>query len=182
MYQLGQLISDRRTINDFKTDVPPRQAILDAIELSRWVPNHHLTQPWHFYFPNQQMIEQIIELNAQLVLKAKGEQAAESKRQRWSKIPGWLVVCCNSSTDALQAKEDYAACCCNIYALSLILWQQGIGTKWTTGKVTRDDTFYDICWIDKHSQDVVGLIWYGYPSEIPQPQPRRRVEEIVTIF
>ncbi len=182
MDQLGQLISNRRTINDFQKQAPPQQTVVDAIELARWAPNHHLTQPWHFYFPSSTMIEQIIELNAKLVEQKKGTSAAESKRQRWSQIPGWLVVTCNISTDELQAQEDYAACCCNIYAMSLILWQQGIGTKWTTGNVIRNDDFYNICWLDKHSQKIVGLIWYGYPAQIPEPQPRRSIDEIVTIF
>ena len=182
MDQLDQLVISRRTINNFQNELPPQQLILDAIELSRWVPNHHLTQPWHFYFPSKEMVQQIIQLNSVLVAEKKGGKAAESKHKRWSQIPGWLIVTCNISADELQAQEDYAACCCNIYALSLILWQQGIGTKWTTGNVIRHDDFYDICWLDKHSQKVVGLIWYGYPNEIPQPQPRRNVDEIVTIF
>ncbi len=182
MNQLGRLIGDRRTINDFKTQTPDRQIIIDAIELARWVPNHHLTQPWHFYFPDEAMINKIVELNAKLVAQKKGQDAAQKKRQRWSNMPGWLVVSCDLSSDELQQQEDYAACCCSIYALSLILWQQRIGMKWTTGHVIRDEDFYDICWLDKHSQIVVGLLWYGYPDKVPKPQPRRSVEEIVTVF
>ena len=182
MDQLIDLISDRRTINNFKAELPPRDLILEAIKSARWVPNHHLTQPWNVYFPNPSMIKQIIELNANLVASIKGENAAEKKRQRWSNIPGWLIVTCDLSTDELQMQEDYAACTCFIYAFSLILWNQRIGAKWTTGNVIRDDGFYDICWIDKSSQKVVGLIWYGYPYDIPDPQPRRDLDEIVTIF
>jgi len=115
MDQLNRLIRDRRTINDFKTQIPDRKLILDAIEQARWVPNHHLTQPWHFYFPNETMINLIVELNAKSVAVKKGAQAAEKKRQRWSKIPGWLVISSNLSSNELEQQEDYAACCCSIY-------------------------------------------------------------------
>ena len=179
---IEELIVSRRTINHFEPQCPDRQIIIDAIDTARWVPNHHLTQPWHFYFPNDQMISQIIELNAQLVENKKNKAAGDAKRERWSAIPGWLVVTCNKSNDELQQAEDYAACCCSIYALSLILWQKNIGVKWTTGQVMRQSEFYDICWLDRLSQNVVGLLWYGYPDEKPVAQPRRQTQEIVTQY
>ena len=76
------------------------------------------------------------------------------------------------------AREDYAATCCAIYGLTLQLWSQGIGTKWTTGEVTRDPRFYDAIWTDPEAETVVGLIWYGYAAEIPVTA-RKPVSEIV---
>ena len=182
MSPIDQLIVERRTINDFKLEVPDQQLIIDAIEVARWAPNHHLSQPWQYYLLNPQMIEQVIELNAKIVESRKGKPAGDSKRERWSKIPGWLVVTCERSNDELTQREDYAACCCGIYALSLTLWQKGIGVKWTTGNVIRDQAFYDICWLDSLSQDVVGLIWYGYPEQTPAAGQRRHIDEILTVY
>jgi nitroreductase len=175
---IAGVIRNRRTINFFKKELPPKELVLQAIDIARWAPNHHLSEPWRFYLLSEQTKKTIVDLNADLVARKKGEHAGELKRDRWSSIPGWLVVTCLRSSDDLRAREDYAATCCSIYALSLYLWAQGVGTKWTTGEVTRDPRFYDAIWTDPVIESVVGLIWYGYASEIPVTA-RKPVSEIV---
>jgi nitroreductase len=75
-------------------------------------------------------------------------------------------------------REDYAACACAIQNLALFLWSEGIGMKWTTGKVTGDPRFYDLIWVDPAIESVVGMFWYGYPAKIPVTQ-RKSVDEIL---
>lgn len=175
---IAQVIAGRRSINFFEPDPPPRELILRAIDLARWAPNHHLTEPWHFYLLSDETKEAIVQLNAEIVTQAKGSAAGEAKRERWSGIPGWLVVTCDRSEDPLRAEEDYAACCCAIHSLSLYLWSQGVGVKWTTGEVTRDPRFYEAIWADPQAERVVGLLWYGTPAEIPVTV-RKPVAEIL---
>ena len=50
----------------------------------------------------------------------------------------------------------------------LALWSKGIGTKWSTGDVTREPGFFELLGIDSKQERIVGLIWYGYPAVIPQ--------------
>ena len=61
----------------------------------------------------------------------------------------------------------------------LYLWQRGIGVKWTTGGITRDQRFYDLLSIDRGRERIVGLFYYGVPKVVPE-RKRRPVEEIVT--
>ena len=175
---ISRLIRQRRSINFFKEEEPPRELVLQAIDLARWVPNHHLTEPWRFYLLSDQCKKTIVDLNADLVTTNKGVEAGEAKRKRWSSIPGWLVVTCVRSKEELKAREDYAACCCAVYAICLYLWSHGVGTKWTTGDVTRDSRFYDAIWTDPEMETVVSLLWYGYPAEIPVT-PRKPVSDIL---
>lgn len=174
-----EAIRNRRTIHVFAPELPPREAVLEAIELARWAPNHHGTEPWHFYLLGRETAEAIARLNAELVAARKGEAAARGKLERWLAVPGWLLVTCDrNDADALRAREDYAACCCAVQNLQLALWSEGIGVKWTTGEVTRDPRFYDIVWVDPECETVVGLLWYGYPAEIPRVA-RKPLEEIL---
>lgn len=175
---IAEMIRQRRSINFFKQEMPPREIILKAIDLARWVPNHHLTEPWRFYLLSEQCKKTIVDLNTDIVTNSKGKEAGEAKWKRWSSIPGWLVVTCLCCEDELRAREDYAACCCAVYAMCLYLWSHGVGTKWTTGEVTRDPRFYDAIWTDPNTETVVGLIWYGYPTEIPVTV-RKPVSDIV---
>ena len=70
-------------------------------------------------------------------------------------MPGWLVVTCELSDDALRRREDYAACCCGVQNFMLYLWRHGIGVKWTSGPVIRDPVFYDLIWVDPACEEVV---------------------------
>jgi hypothetical protein len=48
--------------------------------------------------------------------------------------------------------------------------------KWTTGEVIRADRFYDLVWVDREVEEVVGLIWYGYADEDPVSTRRNAIE------
>jgi len=177
---LEKLITSRRTIHDFKPEpVPNKDVIKEAVTSACWAPNHHLTEPWHFFLLGKETIADICELNKEIMTETKGIELAEKKYKRWMDIPGWLIVTCQKSDDEIRYQEDYASCCCAIQNFMLTLWQQGMGTKWSTGPITRDDRFYDLVWINKELENIVGLIWYGYPEEIPQTA-RKSLQQVMT--
>ncbi len=174
----AELLRGRRTINVFQPDPPPREIVLQALDLARWAPNHHLTEPWRFYLLGRETATAIARLNAELVAAKKGPAAAAGKLANWLAKPGWLVVTRTRGTDSLREQEDYAACCCAIQNLMLFLWSAGIGCKWSTGPVIRDERFHDLIWVDPEAESVVGLLWYGYPAETPLT-PRRPLAEVL---
>lgn len=164
---IKNIIQKRRTIYDFKPEPVKKEIIKQAIDAARWAPNHHLTEPWHFYLLGPETIKGVIELNTQLVQEKHGDEVAKIKQQRWSAMPGWMAVTCDKSADPLQMQEDYAACCCAIQNMMLYLWSENIGVKWSTGAVIRNEKFFDLLWIDPSAETVIGLFWYGYAQEIP---------------
>jgi nitroreductase len=175
----AEVLRGRRTIELFlQTDVP-RSLVNEAIEVATWAPNHHLTEPWHFYVLGDETIGRCLDLCRDIVTTKSGEKAGDFKRQSWSEKPGWLVVTCQRSDDELLQKENYAACCAAIQNLCLYLWKAGVGSKWTTGDITRDSRFIDIVGFDEAQAFVVGLIWYGYPKMTPT-QSRKDLSESLT--
>ncbi|MDJ0906171.1 MAG: nitroreductase family protein, partial [Woeseiaceae bacterium] len=123
-----------------------------------------------------------LDLVRDIVTQNKGDpKAGEHKAAQWAEKPGWLVVTCRISEDALLQQEDYAACCTATQNLMLYLWKAGVGSKWTTGDITRDPRFFDIVGIDARTEFVVGLIWYGYPKLTPT-QSRKPVEDVTTVL
>ena len=61
----------------------------------------------------------------------------------------------------------------------LYLWKASVGSKWTTGDITRDSRFFDIVGVDAQAEKIVGLIWYGYPKLTPTQQ-RKPLDEVLT--
>ncbi len=173
---IAQIIRSRRTIGAFRTQHPARETVLQAIELARWAPNHKKTEPWRVIWAGPQTIKSIIDINSRILTASKGAAEADSKARKWAQIPGWLVITCELASDPFRREEDYAACCCAIQNLQLALWSAGIGTKWSTGDVTRHPDFLSLLGIDTSCQRTVGMVWYGYPEIVPD-QSRRPVEQ-----
>jgi nitroreductase len=177
--EFAEVLRGRRTIELFLQTPVPAHLLNEAIDAATWAPNHHLTEPWHFYALGSKTKEQCLDLCRDIVTAKKGEKAGAFKRQSWSEKPGWLVVTCERSEDELLQKEDYAACCAAVQNLMLYLWKAGVGSKWTTGDITRDPRFFDIVGIDEAESFVVALIWYGYPKLTPA-QSRKGADEVLT--
>lgn len=176
---VGETIKTRRTINLFQNKVVPVQQIKYAIDHARWAPNHRLTEPWHFYLLGKKTREKVIQLIIEIKSTGKSKNISLSTRKRLDAIPGWFVLTCDHASDPIIQEENYAACCCAAQNLMLFLWSEGIGVKWTTGDVTRDERFYELLKINKNKRRVVGLFWYGYPAHTPS-QKRRPAKDLIS--
>ena len=176
---IAERIRSRRTTKLFLKQDVSKSLVRDAIEVARWAPNHHLTEPWHFYMLGDEMIAASIELIRTIVTETKDAEMAAFKAKSAAAIPGWLVVTCDKSDDELRQTEDYASCACAVQNLTLYLAEAGVACKWTTGLVTRDARYFDLLGLDPDAVFIVGLIWYGYPKVLPT-QNRRSVGEILT--
>lgn len=174
---LAERIRARRTTRLFLQRPVSAQLIRDAIELARWAPNHRLTEPWRFYRLGKKTIAEAVELTRRVVTEQKDADKGDFKARAAAAIPGWLVVTCGKSEDALLQREDYASCCCAIQNLMLYLSEAGVASKWATGPITRDPRFFDLLGADTEREFVVALLWYGYPKVLPV-QSRKGVEEI----
>lgn len=165
--EFAEVLHGRRSIELFLQTPVPGSLVRAAIEAATWAPNHHVTEPWRFYLLGQQAIEASLTLLHDIVQAKKDARAAAFKVQSWRQKPGWLVVTCRRSDDELLQREDYAACAAALQNFMLYLWKAGVGSKWTSGDITRDPRFYDLLKIDAQQELVVGLIWYGHPKLTP---------------
>jgi len=166
--EFAEVLHGRRSIELFLQTPVPNALVRAAIEAATWAPNHHVTEPWRFYLLGRQAVAACLALQHDIVLAKKDAAAAAFKVESWRQKPGWLVVTCRRSSDELLQREDYAACAAAIQNFMLYLWKAGVGSKWTTGDITRDPRFYELLAIDAQQECVVGLIWYGHPKLTPE--------------
>jgi len=96
---IAERIRSRRTTNQFLKQPVSRQLVLDAIELARWAPNHHLTEPWHFYLLGESMQAASVELIRTIVTEKKNAEIGAHKAGSAASVPGWLLVTCRKSAD-----------------------------------------------------------------------------------
>ena len=177
--EFARVLRGRRTIDQFLQTPVPVELVREALEVATWAPNHYVSEPWRFILPGKETVRRIVDLCAEVVSADKGPELGEHKRNTWSEKPGWLIVTCPHSDDALREKEDYAACCAAVQNFMLYLWKAGVGSKWTTGPITRDKRFFDIIGVDDKEAFVVGMFWFGYPKITPT-QSRVPLDEVLS--
>ncbi len=177
--KFAERIRGRRTVKLFLQTPVDRQVILDAIEVARWAPNHHLTEPWHFYLLGEKAMKANVELIRQITAEKKDAGKADFKAKAATEIPGWLVLTCRESDDEVMQRENYASCCCAMQNLMLYLSEAGVGSKWATGAIVEDKRFFDMLGVDQEDEFIVGVLRYGY-SKITPTQARKEVSDIVT--
>ncbi|MGI9224681.1 MAG: nitroreductase family protein [Woeseiaceae bacterium] len=177
--EFAEVLRGRRTINLYLQTPVPEKLVEEALEAATWAPNHHVTEPWRFILPGPQTVGRILDLCQQMVAAAKGAELGEHKRQSWSEKPGWLIVTCQRNEDERREREDYAACSAAVQNFMLYLWKAGVGSKWTTGAITRDARFAEMLCIDSGTEFVVGMIWFGYPKVTPS-QSRKDLSASLT--
>lgn len=187
-----EVLRSRRTINNFLPELPDgwEDDVRNAVASALHAPNHKRTEPWRFHLLGPETVRKVCELNASIVAAKKGDAAGDAKLKRWLKMPGWLVVTCETKTteNAQEStmdeptgseREDYAACCCAVQNFCLSLHNAGLGTKWTTGPVNFHPRFAEIVGFEKNEY-VVGTIWFGTPETIPDaPIKKKSVEDIL---
>ena len=167
--EVAEAIKLRRTIHIFSKKRVPKEIIVRSVVAANQAPCHRRTFPWRFTSLGIKKRELLFKL--QLSLKFGDKQIDEFNYKKIKdKVlnPSHLLVATQVNTDDKVNKlEDYAACACAIQNLSLSLVADGVGSKWSTGKITKDPNTYQIAEIDPSKEDIIGFISIGYGAEPP---------------
>ena len=167
--EIAQAIKQRRTIHVFSKTRVPNEIIERSIVAANQAPCHKRTFPWRFTSLGMNKRELLYQL--QLSLKSGANPIDELNQKKIKdKIlnPSHLLVASQVCTDSqFQQIEDYAACACAIQNMSLSLVGDGVGYKWSTGKITTEPKTYQIAGIDPSEEQIIGFIWVGYGEKPP---------------
>ena len=165
---LSELVRARRTTKVFGPEPVDRETISELLELARWAPNHHLTNPWRFSVLGPEAL-------ARLKDAAGAEAAAKLDR-----APTLIAVgATQSRTDPVQDEEDLLAAGCAAFLVLLGAEERGLASYWRTPAVLRTPEGRAALRV---SDDVhlIGLLHLG-PRRQQQPTPERApVEDVVS--
>ena len=167
--ELSQAFIQRRTIHNFSKKKVPNNIIERSILAANKAPCHRKTFPWRFTSLGMKKRKLLYYLQLSLKFGHNPVDEINSKKIK-DKIlsPSHLLIATQLFTNnQVQKLEDYAACACSIQNLSLSLASDGVGYKWSTGKITTDPNTYEIAEINKNEEEIIGFIWIGYGTEPP---------------
>jgi nitroreductase len=159
-------IRSRRTHKAYEPEPVDRVTIMELLELARWAPNHHLTQPWRFRVIGPETLDRLV---------AAGEPNEASKLGR---APTLIVASAKLTGDDHQNHEDVLATACATYIVLLAAHARGLASYWRTPKLFETDAARRALGMAGDEQ-FVALIHLGPPATSPPAKERKRPEEYV---
>lgn len=172
-------IVGRCTTHFYRDEPVPEEAIERGLQAAIRAPNHKLTNPWRFTRMGPESRVEITEIGVMLKCDSDAPESRRDKvRTKLSAPPVLFVVSQVLDADPFRYKEDYASVACAIQNMSLSLWDEQIGSKWSTGGVTQHERVYELARIDPQHEEIVGFVWVGYPLHTAFA-PRTALDEVL---
>ena len=150
----------------FAPEPLPRALLDELLELGRWAPNHHLTNPWRFRVLGPAALARLKD--------AAGPEAAA----KLDRAPTLVAVTQVRSADPVQDEEDLCATACAAYAVLLGAHGRGLAGYWRTPGVLRTPEGRDALGIPD-SERFVALVHLGWPRQEKEPPGRAPRSDVV---
>ena len=159
MEGFADVVRSRRTHKSFGPEPVPPETLDELLELARWAPNHHRTNPWRFRVIGPETLERL------------KEAAGPAEAPKLDRARTLVVASCVLSGDLQQDEEDLCATACAIYVVLLAAHARGLAGYWRTPRVLRTKAGREAVGLSA-GERFVGLVHLGSPRAEP-PTPER---------
>jgi coenzyme F420-0:L-glutamate ligase/coenzyme F420-1:gamma-L-glutamate ligase len=193
-----ELVTSRRSIRQFTSDVIDEHTLCELIELARWAPSPHNAQPWRFTILRPTARERLAHAMAERLrveLAATGMPATTIERltmrsvQRITSAPGALL--CSLVRDGLALYQDerrdtlefemaVQSVGAVLQTLFLAAWEQGIGSCWMAAPMYCPDVVRSVLDLPA-DYEPQALALLGYPAAPGRVRERQPLERIVNV-
>ena len=164
--ELEIAIRTRRTHKRFQPEPVGRKVLDELLELARWAPNHHLTEPWRFRVLGPESLAR---------LAATGKSG---ELEKLSRAPTLVVASARLTGDEHQNREDVLATACAVYIVLLAASARGLASYWRTPRVLQTPEGRAAIGMGD-DEEFVALIHLGRPVDRPVSKGRKAPAEYV---
>ncbi|HKE78006.1 MAG TPA: nitroreductase [Solirubrobacteraceae bacterium] len=165
--EIEEAIRSRRTHKAYGAEPVDRDTLAELLDLARWAPNHHLTNPWRFRVIGSESLAKLKE--------AAGPEAAA----KLDRAPTLVAVTTSRMGDPLQDEEDMLATGVAAYIVLLAAHGRGLVGYWRTPGVLR--TAEGRAALDiPDDERFVALLYLGHPRQEKEPPEREPAGHYVT--
>jgi nitroreductase len=162
--EFPELIRSRRTHKSFGPEPVPSETLDELLELARWAPNHHRTNPWRFRVLGPETLERL------------KEAAGASEAPKLERAPTLVLASAVLTGDLQQDEEDICATAGAIYAVLLAAHARGLAGYWRTPRVLRTRAGREAVGLPD-GERFLGLIHLGTPRGTPPPPERAELDD-----
>jgi nitroreductase len=163
---LGELAAARRTHKEFGPEPVDRETLLELLDVARFAPNHHLTQPWRFRVLGPETLAELQEC------------AGESEARKLERAPTLVVATVVLTGELVTDEEDICAGAAAITLVLLAATERGLASYWRTPGILRTARGREAVGIPA-GERFLGLLHFGAPVREPAARERRDASEYV---
>ena len=178
-----QAIRSRRTIKAFEPRPVDRETLDELLELARWAPNHHLTNPWRFRVVGPKALERLKRATGDLAVAgvgpAEAEDVARAAAAKLDRAPTLIVCSLVRCEDPIEHEEDHHAAAAAAYIVLLAAHSRGIAGYWRTPGVLRTEAGCEAVGLSP-DEDFIGLLHLGWAKQDAKPPEREPPAHYVT--
>jgi nitroreductase len=183
--EITQLIRTRRMVppERYTSRVVHREQLELAVNNATWAPTHGLTQPWffHVFHENGMRILQE-ELPAIYKVTTPEEKFSESKFQKLSertaKVSAAVIVSMRrDSAGKIKEVEEIEAVACAVQNFLLTCTAYGLSAYWSSPAFIYTHKMNEFLQLNEADR-CLGILYVGYPNEIPLHAHRKPLEYI----
>lgn len=170
---LEEAIRTRRTHKAYAPEPVDQGTLEQLLELARWAPNHHLTNPWRF---------RVIGPEALTRLKAAAGKEAAVKLDRAPTLVAASVVLTGdpvADPEGRQAEEDLLAAGVAAYIVLLAAHGRGLAGYWRTPAVLRTPEGRAALGAADNER-FIGLLYLGRPRQEQRVPDRAPASDVVS--
>jgi nitroreductase len=165
--ELEDAIRTRRTHKAYGPQPVDRATLDELLDLARWAPNHHLTNPWRFRVLGPKALERL--------KQAAGAEAAA----KLDRAPTLIAVSAVQTGDPVADEEDLCAAACAAYIVLLAAHGRGLVGYWRTPAVLRDAGGRAALRIGEDER-AIALLHLGPARQEQRPPERVPASEVVS--
>jgi nitroreductase len=162
-------IRARRTHKQYGPEPLDEPTLRELLDLARYAPNHHLTQPWRFRVLGPETRARIAEL------------AGEKEAMKLRRAPTLVLATAVLTGDAAADEEDLHATAAAVYAILLGATARGLASYWRTPACFDEPALREALGLDALER-VVALIHLGAPASAPPEKDRAPLDDVLRIL
>ena len=183
-----EAIEKRRSQSHLLPGPVERGIIEKVLSAAVWAPNHHKTEPWHFFVfqhgARQKLADAIMQnfhRDNPDATDHEIEKAQKKNPRRVMESPLVIVVSCEPGKNEMESQENYAACACAVQNMLLAAEALGLGAFWRTGDAVYTDPNAVKQLLNLPEQaTLVAFLLMGYPEREAKAAARKPILEKVT--
>src|SRR5918996_4748629 len=122
-WDLAELIRTRRTHKLYRPEPIDRATVLELVELARWAPNHHLTNPWRFRVLGPDSLQR---------LKAAADALKPGSGAKLDRAPTLVALTVRLTGEPVRDTEDLLSGAVAAYIILLAAHERGLVGYWRT--------------------------------------------------
>lgn len=186
--EIFEAIETRRSQAHLLPREVDRATIEKVLSAGLWAPNHHHTEPWHFFVfqgEARQKLADAVMTNFHHdhpdATPKEIEKAQHKNPRRIGESPLVIVVSSDAGKDAMETQENYAAGACAVQNILLAAHAMGLGAYWRTGDgaYTKPNAIKELLGLPE-SATLVALLLMGYPDGPDKAATRKSLTEKLT--